>query len=115
MQGTGRRQIVVKTPVGTNPFIKQLLEAPPGNCTTAAARTKMHPKTADEQRQAAKEICSGCPILLTCLVSALDGGENAGVLGGKTERERKALKKLHPEVTSWEEYFSPELSLINAN
>jgi WhiB family transcriptional regulator, redox-sensing transcriptional regulator len=49
----------------------------------------------------AKQICSGCPVRTECLAEALDNGIEWGVWGGMTERERRALLRRRPNVTSW--------------
>jgi len=49
----------------------------------------------------AKLICRGCPVRSECLADALDNGIEFGVWGGMTERERRALLRRRPEVTSW--------------
>ncbi|GAA4903371.1 WhiB family transcriptional regulator [Streptomonospora salina] len=49
----------------------------------------------------AKLICRGCPVRTECLAEALDGRIEFGVWGGMTERERRALLRRRPDVTSW--------------
>jgi WhiB family redox-sensing transcriptional regulator len=49
----------------------------------------------------AKQLCSGCPVKTECLAEALDGRMEWGVWGGMTERERRALLRHRPNVTSW--------------
>ncbi|MGW6054393.1 WhiB family transcriptional regulator [Streptomyces sp. NPDC055189] len=49
----------------------------------------------------AKAVCSGCPVRTECLVYALDSRIEYGVWGGMTERERRALLRRRPTVTSW--------------
>jgi WhiB family redox-sensing transcriptional regulator len=56
--------------------------------------------TGAAQREAAK-MCRGCPVKLECLADALDNKVEFGVWGGLTERQRRALLKRNPEVTSW--------------
>jgi len=58
--------------------------------------------TGAAQREAAK-LCRGCPVKLECLADALDNKVEFGVWGGLTERQRRALLKRNPEVTSWHE------------
>ena len=48
-------------------------------------------------------ICRGCPVRTECLADALDNGIEFGVWGGMTERERRALLRRRPDVTSWRE------------
>jgi WhiB family redox-sensing transcriptional regulator len=49
----------------------------------------------------AKAVCLGCPVRTECLADALDNRVEFGVWGGMTERERRALLKRRPDVTSW--------------
>ena len=46
-------------------------------------------------------LCDDCPVRLECLAEALDNNMEWGVWGGMTERERRALLRRRPEVTSW--------------
>jgi len=41
----------------------------------------------------AKEVCSRCPVVADCLAWALKSGQDAGVWGGMSEDERRALKR----------------------
>lgn len=56
------------------------------------------------QRKAAN-ICRHCPVMMECAADALDNKVEFGVWGGLTERQRRALLKQHPDVTSWSEFF----------
>jgi WhiB family redox-sensing transcriptional regulator len=58
-----------------------------------------------EQRKA-KMVCIACPVRTECLAEALDGRIEFGVWGGMTERERRALLRRRPDVTSWFELLS---------
>jgi len=49
----------------------------------------------------AKAVCVGCPVRTECLADALDSRVEFGVWGGMTERERRALLRRRPNVTSW--------------
>lgn len=49
----------------------------------------------------AKAVCTGCPVRTECLGDALDNRIEFGVWGGMTERERRALLRRRPTVTSW--------------
>ncbi len=49
----------------------------------------------------AKVVCRGCPVRTECLSDALDNRVEFGVWGGMTERERRALLRRRPDVTSW--------------
>lgn len=61
------------------------------------------------QRQAAV-ICRHCPVVLQCRADALDNRVEFGVWGGMTERQRRALLRKHPEVTSWADYYAEQLA-----
>ena len=52
------------------------------------------------QRKAAT-ICRHCPVLMQCGADALDNRVEFGVWGGMTERERRALLRKRPDITSW--------------
>ena len=41
----------------------------------------------------AKAICNQCPVQEPCLEQALQRGERFGIWGGKSERERRAIRK----------------------
>ncbi len=49
----------------------------------------------------AKTVCVGCPVRTECLADALDNRVEFGVWGGMTERERRALLRRRPNVSSW--------------
>ncbi|MFG2192938.1 WhiB family transcriptional regulator [Streptomyces sp. NPDC048639] len=49
----------------------------------------------------AKAACVACPVRTECLSYALDHRIEFGVWGGMTERERRALLRRRPTVTSW--------------
>ena len=51
----------------------------------------------------AKAVCQGCVVRTECLSDALDNRVEFGVWGGMTERERRALLRRRPQVTSWRE------------
>jgi WhiB family transcriptional regulator, redox-sensing transcriptional regulator len=57
------------------------------------------------QREA-KLFCRACPVRTECLAHALDQRIEFGVWGGMTERQRRALLRARPEVTSWAELLS---------
>ena len=54
----------------------------------------------------AKLVCRSCPVRTECLADALDNRVEYGVWGGMTERERRALLRRRPDVTSWARLFS---------
>ena len=39
----------------------------------------------------AKLVCNRCPVVTECLTWALDSGQDAGVWGGMSERERRGV------------------------
>ena len=45
------------------------------------------------QIQAAKQVCGRCEVVDSCLKWALESGQEAGVWGGLSEEERRALKR----------------------
>ncbi|MET9730390.1 WhiB family transcriptional regulator [Streptomyces sp. NPDC006458] len=53
----------------------------------------------------AKVVCAGCPVRTECLAHALDHRIEHGIWGGMTERERRALLRRRPTVTSWRRLF----------
>jgi WhiB family redox-sensing transcriptional regulator len=59
----------------------------------------MFPDTSHQPR--AREICRDCPVRIQCLAEALDGRIEWGVWGGMSERERRALLRQRPNITSW--------------
>jgi WhiB family transcriptional regulator, redox-sensing transcriptional regulator len=49
----------------------------------------------------AKALCGGCEVRTECLAYALDQRIEHGIWGGMTERERRALLRRRPTVSSW--------------
>src|SRR3712207_7753639 len=49
----------------------------------------------------AKRLCGGCAVRTEGLAEALDNEIEWGVWGGLTERERRAILRKRPNVTSW--------------
>ena len=45
------------------------------------------------QIEEAKVVCGGCDVLATCLGWAMDSRQDAGVWGGLSADERRALKR----------------------
>ena len=45
------------------------------------------------QTEQAKTVCRRCPVVTECLTWALESGQDAGVWGGMSEDERRALKR----------------------
>jgi WhiB family redox-sensing transcriptional regulator len=60
----------------------------------------------------AKLVCRSCPVRTECLADALDNRVEYGVWGGMTERERRALLRRRPDVTSWARLFSDATASI---
>ncbi|MFJ6674745.1 WhiB family transcriptional regulator [Actinosynnema sp. NPDC091369] len=80
--------------------------APPDDWRTRASCRDEEPdqlfaRGAGQRR--AKLLCVGCPVRTECLAEALDNRIGFGVWGGMTERERRALLRRRPDVTSWRE------------
>ena len=76
--------------------------------TSAAACGKADPDelfVTGAAQNAAKVVCAGCPVRTECLSDALDNRVEFGVWGGMTERERRALLRRRPDVTSWKLLF----------
>lgn len=46
-----------------------------------------------ESTAAAKAVCNGCPVASECLDYALDAGEKHGIYGGKSEKERRSIRR----------------------
>ena len=46
-----------------------------------------------EQTERAKAICQACPVVAECLEWALESNQDAGVWGGLSEDERRALRR----------------------
>ncbi len=72
--------------------------------TASAACRAAHPDdlfVTGAAQNRAKAICLGCPVRTECLADALDNRVEFGVWGGMTERERRALLRRRPDVTSW--------------
>ena len=55
------------------------------------------------RQREARSFCRTCPVRTECLAHALDQRIEFGVWGGATERERRALLRSRPDVTSWAE------------
>ena len=45
------------------------------------------------QAERAKAVCRRCPVVEACLKWAMETGQDAGVWGGLSEDERRALKR----------------------
>lgn len=65
----------------------------------SSAPDKLFVKGAEQHK--AKNVCAGCPVRTECLAEALDNQVEWGVWGGLTERERRAVLRQRPQVTSW--------------
>jgi WhiB family transcriptional regulator, redox-sensing transcriptional regulator len=44
------------------------------------------------QAARAKAVCAGCPVRIDCLDYAIETGQSAGVWGGVSEEERRAIR-----------------------
>jgi len=45
------------------------------------------------QIEEAKKVCRRCPVEIRCLGWALTTGQDSGIWGGRTEDERRAIKR----------------------
>ena len=61
--------------------------------------------TGRKQREA-RSFCRVCPVRTECLAHALVQRIEFGVWGGMTERERRALLRRRPDVTSWRDLLA---------
>ena len=50
------------------------------------------------QASKARKVCNMCPVQEECLKYALDNNEKWGIWGGKTEKERRKLKKNYEQT-----------------
>ena len=57
-------------------------------------------------------ICRHCPVVLQCRADALDNKVEFGVWGGLTERQRRALLRKNPHITSWAHYLAEGGELV---
>jgi WhiB family redox-sensing transcriptional regulator len=55
--------------------------------------SKLFFPTRGEGTRRAKEICAGCEVREECLEFAIVSGEKFGIWGGKSERERRSLRR----------------------
>ena len=49
--------------------------------------------------------CMECPVRLECLADALQSRMTFGVWGGLTERERRVILRVYPNVEDWSEWL----------
>ena len=75
-----------------------------GACRDVVDRDHMFPRELHLERERAA-LCRACPVIRECLGYALDTGQEYGVWGGRTARERRALLNHHPRITSWTDLF----------
>lgn len=68
-------------------FQSALLEDPP----QASAPAQLRRRAATMEQQAAK-VCSGCPVLVNCLYSAVVDHDVTGYVGGSTQRQRAEIR-----------------------
>lgn len=59
----------------------------------------LFPEPADQKR--VRLLCGDCPVRTQCLTEALENRIEYGIWGGTTERERRALLRQRPDITSW--------------
>lgn len=71
---------------------------PHAACRGAPDQTLWFPERGASTR-VAKEICAACPVQEPCLDYALRASETHGIWGGKSERERRRLRRRRPAAT----------------
>jgi WhiB family redox-sensing transcriptional regulator len=62
------------------------------------------------EQHKAKMVCAACPVRTECLAEALDNNIEWGVWGGLTERERRAILRKRPNVTSWRQLLETAMT-----
>ena len=77
-----------------------------GACREADTALFFHPQNERglsriRRDRAAKSVCARCGVRSQCADYAIRAREPYGVWGGMTERERRALLRRRPNVTSW--------------
>ena len=66
---------------------------PDGNCHNKPHLTSLLYAVYAEEIRRAKRICEGCPVASECLKYALDTRQNFGIWGGKSESERRWIRR----------------------
>ena len=64
----------------------------------------MFPGTNDGEIEYAKDFCRQCPVIYRCRQLALETGEEYGVWGGLSEKERRAMKRRAARQINLDEY-----------
>lgn len=81
-----------------------------GMGTTVEDAELFHPERA-ELTEPAKQVCWGCPVAWPCLEYALETVQKVGVWGGRSERERRqmrrAIRASEAEGKPWPEWVRP--------
>jgi WhiB family redox-sensing transcriptional regulator len=89
---------IVEPPSGRVAFFATSPGRPPWHnraaCLTVEDPSIFFPSRGDSTGQA-KAICSGCAVRADCLAFALATRELHGIWGGRSERERRALRRRH--------------------
>ena len=85
------------------PAVMSVRERPPIGPWTARAACRgidpglFYPARGESTREA-KDICAGCLVRVECLDYALTAGEKFGIWGGKSERERRRIRRHRASV-----------------
>jgi WhiB family redox-sensing transcriptional regulator len=82
---------------GHVPLVGALAMRRPGWWSSAACKGHdlklFFPDPRSTNYDAARAICSSCPVIEPCLAAALERGDQFGMFGGKSPQERKELQR----------------------
>ena len=84
--------------ISREPVNHEIIFLKPPECQAKAACLGSHPSLffpeKGESTLEAKAICSGCEVKKECLQFALETREKFGIWGGKSEQERRKLRRV---------------------
>lgn len=78
-----------------------------GKCTTEDPELLF---VVGAEQNTAKRMCNGCDAVNDCLAHALDNNIETGVWGGRTERERRALRRRFPNM-NWHKLIMAQIAM----